>query len=253
MGRAPLPHDAGRLAARVDAMMLRPFFSFYGGKWRVTPKHYPPPEHDTIVEPFAGGAGFSLRYSDRRVVLCDLDPVIAGVWRYLVSVSPGEIRAIPDMPLDGSVDDLPIPQEARWLVGFWLNRGGSRPKKRPSAWMRNGIRPGSFWGERCREVIASQVESIRHWEVLECDYRDCPVSGAATWFIDPPYENAGKHYRLGSSGIDYKNLGEWCLSRQGQVIVCESDGAQWLPFEPLAHIKTTRRNRPSKEAIWLKN
>ena len=41
---------------------LRPFFCYYGGKWRAAPK-YPPPEHDTIVEPFAGAAGYATRYA----------------------------------------------------------------------------------------------------------------------------------------------------------------------------------------------
>lgn len=229
---------------------LRPFFSFYGGKWRLAPKHYPVPTHSTIVEPFAGSAGFSLRYADRAVVLCELDPVIAAVWRYLVAASPREILSIPDVPVGGSVDDLPLSQEARWLVGFWVNRGVSRPRKRPSKWMREGIRPGSFWGPRVRGVIASQVEQIRHWTILECDYRDCEIARPATWFIDPPYRHAGKHYAFGSEGIDYAHLGDWCRSRPGQVIVCENDGAEWLPFRPLASTKTTRRNRRSAEAIW---
>jgi len=33
--------------------MLKPFWQYYGGKWRAAP-HYPKPRHDTIVEPFAG-------------------------------------------------------------------------------------------------------------------------------------------------------------------------------------------------------
>lgn len=216
----------------------------------MTPKHYPKPRHATIVEPFAGSAGFSLRYADRRVVLCEIDPVIASVWRYLIGVSPQEIRSIPDVPLGGSVDDLPVPQEARWLVGFWVNRGVSRPRNKPSRWMREGIRPGSFWGDRVRSSIASQVDSIRHWRLFECDYRSCPVVGPATWFVDPPYQGAGKHYTFGSSGIDYQELGGWCRSRVGQVIVCENEGACWLPFRPLADIKTARRGRRSLESIW---
>ena len=231
---------------------LRPFFSYYGGKWRVSLKHYPTPRHETIVEPFAGSAGYSLRYANRNVVLCEIDPVIAAVWRYLIGVSPQEVRSTPDVPLDGSVDDLPVPQEARWLVGFWMNRGVSRPRKSPSRWMRDGIRPGSFWGHRVREVVASQVESVRHWRIIEGDYREChvPVVGNATWFIDPPYQRAGKHYKFGSDGLDYADLAEWCQSRPGQAIVCENDGADWLPFTPLADIKTTRRDHRSKEVIW---
>jgi hypothetical protein len=226
--------------------MLRPFFSFYGGKWRIA-HHYPAPVHDTVIEPFAGSAGYALRYADRKVVLVELDPVVAGVWRYLVRVKASEIRAIPDLPLDGTVDDLRVCAEARWLVGFWLNRGGARSKKSPSHWMRSGIRPGSFWGERVRETVASQLDSIRHWRVLEGDYR-CAPDVNATWFVDPPYAHQGKHYRC--SVVDYPALSSWCRSRTGQVIVCENAGASWLPFAPLADTKTTRAGRRSREAVW---
>ena len=228
----------------------RPFFGFYGGKWRDTPKHYPTPVHDTIVEPFAGSAGYSLRYYDRRVVLCEIDPVIAGTWTFLTRASAAEIRAIPDLDHDQTVDDLEVCEEARWLVGFWLNRGASAPRKSPSRWMRDGIRPGSFWGERVRETIASQVDLIRHWEVHNVSYEECPVSGMATWFVDPPYQSAGRHYRHGSDCIDFEALGAWCQSRAGQVIVCENEGADWLDFEPLADVKTTRRASRSREVIW---
>ena len=35
---------------------LRPFFGYYGGKWRDAVKHYPEPAFETIIEPFAGSA-----------------------------------------------------------------------------------------------------------------------------------------------------------------------------------------------------
>lgn len=229
---------------------LRPFFGYYGGKWRDTVKFYPRPVHGRIVEPFAGSAGYSLRFPSMEVVLCERDPIVAAVWHYLIKVKPSEIRAIPDVPVDGSVDDLRAPQEARWLVGFWVNRGTARPRKRPSKWMRDGIRPGSFWGERVRETIATQVESIRHWQVFECSYEECPVVRESTWFVDPPYQYAGRHYKFGSGNIDYEALSRWCRSRKGQVIVCENEGADWLPFQNLAHVKTTRRGRHSSEVIW---
>lgn len=230
---------------------LRPFFGFYGGKWRDTLKHYPAPSHETIVEPFAGSAGYSVRYANRRVILCELDPVIAGVWRYLIRVKPAEILAIPDLDPEGSIDDLKVCDEAKWLVGMWLNRGVARPRKRPSKWMRDHIRPGSFWGDRVRGTIASQVESIRHWQIIEASYEGCPNVGPATWFIDPPYELAGRHYRFGANGIDYQALAAWCQSRPGQAIVCENDGAAWLPFEPLAEVKTTRSAHRSIEVVWV--
>ena len=229
---------------------LRPFFSLYGGKWRVAAL-YPQPRHRTVVEPFAGGAGYAVRHAHLDVVLCDLDPVLAGVWKYLVRVSAAELLALPDLQDGESVDDLAVPQEARWLIGFWLNRGVARPRKRPSAWMRSGVRPGSFWGERVRQTLVAQVEQIRHWRVYECSYEQCPVAGEATWFIDPPYVDAGSHYRFGSGAIDYERLSRWCRARSGQIVVCENEGADWLPFQPLADIKTTRAGRRSREAVWM--
>lgn len=236
--------------AGTDAPRLRPFFGYFGGKWRDTIPNYPAPRHDLIVEPFAGSAGYSLRYPTRRVVLCELNPVVAEVWKYLIAVKPEEVLKLPDVPLDGSVDDLRLPQEAAWLIGFWLNRGTSSPRKRPSKWMRDKVRPGSFWGARVRRTIATQVEAIRHWKVHECSYVDCPVTGEATWFVDPPYETTGRHYTFGSNGIDYEALAKWCLARKGQTVVCETNGASWLPFRSLASVKTTRRGKLSPEVVW---
>lgn len=64
---------------------LKPFFTYFGGKYRLAPK-YPKPMYNTIVEPFAGSAGYSLRYPEREVILNDLDPVISGIWEYLINV-----------------------------------------------------------------------------------------------------------------------------------------------------------------------
>ena len=206
--------------------------------------------YSKLVEPFAGSAGYALRYAHKDVILCEIDPVLVAVWEYLIKVSPEEVLAIGDVPLGGSVEDLGLPEEAAWLVGFWLNRGAASPRKRPSKWMREKIRPGSFWGDRVRHTIATQVEAIRHWEVHHCSYDRCPFDGEATWFIDPPYQHAGQHYRYGSGRIDFPALGRWCRQRKGQVIVCENEGADWLPFQPLAAVKTTRRGKLSREVVW---
>ena len=254
VSRAQIVDDTPRktlTAVPSPSSELRPFFGFYGGKWRDARKYYPEPESSTIIEPFAGSAGYSLRYPERKVILCEVDPILAEVWKYLIRVKPKEILSIRDMKSNDSVDDLKICQEAKWLVGLWLNRGVVRPRKTPSKWMREGIRPGSFWGERVRATIASQVQSIRHWQIHNCSYTDFPDHKSATWFIDPPYQQAGQHYRFGSSLINYANLADWCRSRVGQVIVCENAGAVWLPFRRLAEVKTTRADRRSKEVFWL--
>lgn len=234
--------------------MLRPFFSFYGGKWRAAP-HYPVPKFDTIVEPFAGAAGYSVRHAERRIILIDADPIICGLWRYLIGVSSAEILRL---PVDVQhVDDLgaAVPEEAKHLIGWWFNKGTSAPRKTPSRWMRESARPGgskpsSWWGPEIRDRIARQVEHIRHWRVIEGDYTVAP-NIAATWFVDPPYEKAGRLYRVKFK--KHKELGCWARKRKGQVIVCENEGAEWLPFQPFMWIRSSSGKHGktySTEAIW---
>lgn len=228
---------------------LAPFWRYYGGKNRATPL-YPPPEHDIIVEPFAGAAGYACRYHDRRVVLVDKSPIIAGIWRYLIATPANEIMSLPDLPEGGTVDDLQVCQEARWLIGFWLNGGSVTPGRSASRWARThgqAAHNWAGWGYRPRQRIAAQVDRIRHWRVIEGDYWDAPDANA-TWFVDPPYNNgAGRRYP--HQPDDFDRLGRWCCDRQGLTIVCENVGANWLPFQPLADIKA--RRGASAEVVWI--
>lgn len=217
--------------------MLKPFFSYYGAKHAFS-SLYPVPRHATIYEPFAGSAAYSCRWFERRVILFELDPCVAGVWDFLIKATVSEIQRLPIVVDD--VDALRIPIEARWLIGFWLARGRMHPAKTPSAWMRVGDDPQSFWGEIVRSRIAAQVDSIRHWKIQQADYRTAPRR-KATWFIDPPYSIKGRHYRCWK--IDYPRLAKWCLERAGQLIVCETVGASWLPFSSLATVSTMRGKR----------
>lgn len=234
-------------------MMLRPFFTFYGGKWRAAPR-YPKPLHDEIIEPFAGSAGYALRHPERKVSLCDLDENIVMTWDYLIRVSEAEILALPDLVAGETVDDLDVCEEAKKLIGWWLNKGASSPCKRPSAWMRSMIRPHQFWGPRIRQRIASQLRFIRHWTITQASYEEIE-NRSATWFIDPPYEEKGTYYRHGSGAIDFEHLACWCQERQGQVMVCEQEGASWLPFKPWAEIKANESKtggKRSREVLWMK-
>jgi len=231
---------------------LRPFFTYYGGKWRAAPR-YPAPFHNLICEPFAGSAGYSLRHYERNVVLCEKDERLVALWRYLFRATASEIRALPDVPNDGTVEDLTIPEEAKSLIGFWLNKGVAAPCQRPSAWMRSGIRPKSFWGPEVRNILAAQAGKIAHWKIIEGDYSMLSMN-TATWFVDPPYVGAGKYYRHNSKAIDYAVLAKWCRSLYGQAIVCENAGADWLPFVPFMSAKAThgkQRTGRSQEVVYL--
>jgi hypothetical protein len=227
---------------------LRPFWRYCGAKWRIAPR-YPAPRHRTIIEPFAGAAGYSLRYPDHEIILVEKYHVIAEIWRWLIAATPDEVRAIPCVD---AVADLPawVPDGARWLVGFNLGAQLKRPnlhlssglvKRRDRGWCEG-------WTALMRERVASQAAAIRHWRVIEGDFTAAPDI-EATWFVDSPYQRAGYGYVHGSAAIDYAALAGWCRSRRGQTIVCEATVADWLPFAPFG---TTRgmSGKPSREAIW---
>ena len=228
---------------------LKPFWRYYGGKWRAAPR-YPAPLYDTIVEPFAGAAGYSLRYPDRKVVLVERYAIVAEIWRYLIGVSAAEVRRI---PLVEAVADLPpwVPQGGRYLVGFAMNAAVVSPRATLSSGRKRLRSMGCIfegWSEAQRERVATQVDRIRHWRIIEGDYSAAPDT-TASWFIDPPYNNKAGSYYV-HAAIDYRALGGWCLDRSGQVIVCENEGATWLPFKPFATFKAGLNGSGSKEVIY---
>lgn len=216
---------------------MRPFFPYYGSKWNIA-RHYPRPLTNVpVIEPFAGGAGYATFYDCASVQLFDADPIIAGVWSYLIAARASEILALPDMPEVGdSVDNYSLPQEAKWLIGFWLNRGSAQPKKSRTAYSARTDRAQLNWGARAKTRIVTQLPAIAGWTVTNAAYDTAPAV-TATWFIDPPYGDKGKFYRVGFS--DFDALGHWCNTRHGQVIACEGPGATWLPFEPLGSFKSS--------------
>lgn len=221
---------------------IKPFFPFYGGKWRAAP-HYPKPQHDVIVEPFAGSAGYSLRYPSHDVTIVERDPLIAATWRYLLRVTSDEIMGLPLLNHGQRVDEFDLSPDQALLLGWWVNPGSSAPKKTMGAFR-------GAWNATYRERIAGQIHAIRHWKLIDGGYEQSPNVNA-TWFIDPPYASAGRHYRIPFS--DFDELAVWCKSRRGQVIVCENEGAAWLPFRPFITIKSNNSQsdgRVSREAIW---
>lgn len=236
-------------------MMLRPFFSYYGSKWLLAPK-YPAPLYDAIVEPFAGSAGYSLRYPHKRVVLIDKDENIVRTWEYLISASARDILNLPDIDAITTIDALHICEEAKLLIGWWLNAATVLPSKSPSAWARSGKKPNCYWGNAIKQRIASQLSSIRHWTILHGSYVELSDPIAVTWFVDPPYQRMGYRYKQSSRKIDFNYLGNWCRTQKGQVIVCENEGAMWLPFD-IFSVKNQTAPKPqankSKKEVWWYN
>lgn len=223
---------------------MRPFFPYYGSKWNMA-RYYPPPACGVVVEPFAGSAGYATFYDAHIAILVDADPIVSGVWRYLISASWRDIQALPDMPDVGdSVANYDLPTEAKWLIGFWLNRGSATPKLSRTAYSARS------WGQRAKDRICEQLPRIRGWSVQCGPYTEAVCSDpTATWFVDPPYGDKGKFYRVPFKS--FLTLGEWCQTLPGSVIVCEGEGATWLPFQPLGSFKTSKGR--ASESVWLRS
>ena len=228
---------------------MKPMFSYFGSKYLLA-KHYGPPLTDLVIEPFAGSAAYSLYHNAPKALLIDRFEEIVGIWQFLITVSESEIRSL---PLDfDHVDDLAIPQEAKWLLGYWIKKGSVTAGKSRTAWARQyRYSPDcKVWGEPARERIASQLHGIRDWKAVLGSYEDAPDL-RATWFVDPPYSVAGKHYK--HSAVDYGRLAEFCQSRKGQTVVCENTGADWLPFREFRKVRGAfghKRTGISSEVVW---
>ena len=215
-------------------------FSYYGSKSKLAHK-YPLPLYGTIIEPFAGAAGYSLHGDNwkKNVILYDSFPKIAGCWEYLISATEEGIMALPDLALGDSLNDYPgLSKQERWLIGFFINRGSSVPKVTASR---------RSDGLTYKKYLCDNLYKVKHWRFYKGGYEGCP-NQEATWFIDPPYQKAGKYY-YGHSSVDYVRLGEWVRERKGQVIVCENEGADWLPFQPLARFRGSTKTQV--EMIYL--
>ncbi len=76
---------------------LHPFFSFFGSKYRLS-IFYPEPIYDTIIEPFAGSAGYALCHAEKNIHLYDIDPIITKLWEWLINVDENVILNLPDLP-----------------------------------------------------------------------------------------------------------------------------------------------------------
>lgn len=218
-------------------------FSYYGTKKRLA-KFYPPPNYDTIIEPFCGAAQYSL-FGDnwkKQVILYDVYKVVTDIWDFLIHANRHDILSLPDVEVGSNIDNIKGLSEAeRNLIGFSINTASSLPKRT--------VMKRSIWNmDKLR--IADNLYKIRHWTVRQLDWRDISHNYKCTWYIDPPYQFGGKYYRHGSSNINYWDLSEWCKTRNGQVIVCENTKADWMDFTPL--VELSGQLHKTTEAIWYK-
>lgn len=231
-----------------------PLFKWFGSKW-LSARLMPVPEHSIIVEPFAGSAGYSLRYADRQVVICEINPFVYQLWYWLIlHATEADIRAIPlGVPEGTDIRTLGLSVGQELLLKHWQRTNNVGSCWTVSPW---GNKPGQ-WTANTRARVAEEVQAVKHWILRADGMRALSDYHTATWFVDPPYQY---NYQYKSAPIDYGELGRLVRAAQGQKIVCEAvcpkTGAvpTWLPFEPFGERITSRRkateNHHSKELIY---
>lgn len=216
--------------------MIRRLFPYYGAKHR-TSSVYPAPRHGRIVEPFAGSAAYSHRYGEElEVVLVEKNPRVAAIWRWLLTVSEDEFMSLPGLDTFDHIDETGLPEgPAREFVRQWCSVATPSGRNTVSSAVKFNIsKDWSAFTESKKSRFFDDIRKIRHWEIVEGDFSDAPDI-VATWYIDPPYQIGGEHYRWTGAdvGVDFEFLSRWSRSRRGDVIVCEGDGAEWMDFDPL--------------------
>lgn len=209
-------------------------FAYFGRKLRLGPL-YPPPKYDLVIEPFAGSMAYTLLHKPPQAIGIEANPLVVETWHRICTLSEQEIL------------DYPLPEVGEQCHDHWLIQA-AHSEHASTAVTRQ-------WTTRMNRDAQSQKRyAARHLPyATTIDYRlghylDAP-DVEATWFVDPPYQHVRQGYLRHS--LDYNELSDFCKSRKGQVIVCEQEGADWLPFEFLSEIKGTV-NKRSNEVVWIK-
>src|SRR6266478_1853109 len=78
-------------------------FYYFGAKKRIA-HLYPAPRYETVIEPFAGAAGYSMRYWQRDVWINEFDWRIYRLWLWLQHAQPRDILLMSRPPVGTRID-----------------------------------------------------------------------------------------------------------------------------------------------------
>lgn len=234
--------------------MTGPLFKWFGSKWLAS-KLYPAPKYDVIFEPFAGSAGYSLRYYEKKVVLWEDNAQLQTLWIWLIErATTADVLGIPIGIYEGTdIRTLGLSEGQALLLKHWQRTNNVGACWTISPW---GNKPGQ-WTANTRARVAEQLHAVKHWKVARVGYNE-----PGTYFIDPPYLY-NYRYGFGATGFDHATLVKDIarIPRKSQIIVCEAACQktervpEYLPFRPFGLRITSRRkkaeNHHSKEYLYV--
>lgn len=229
-----------------------------------------PERPHVLVEPFAGGASISLLAAAEdltdRVVMVELDPDVAALWRAVLTESEALAEAVETyeltrenvLALVAATPSSDLGRALRTIVRNRVNRGGILAAR--AGMLKEGERGKGLASRWYPETLAKRIRTIGTYadriELVEGD--GIPVLEAhahdprAVAFVDPPYTAGGKragrrlytHHQL-----DHERLFEVCTEVRGDVLLTYDDAKEvrtlavgaGMVLEPLSVLTTHGR------------
>jgi len=266
----------------VASVPQRSIFRYPGGKTWLVPQvrrwllaKAAPPAH--FIEPFAGGgiAGLTVAFEQlaRRVVLTELDPDVAAVWRVVLNgkaealaerirdfdVTGSNVRAVLDEPhrllLDRAFATIlrnRVQHGGIMAPGASLMRDGENGKGLNSRWYPETL------AKRITQIAAIKSRIQFHQEDAFdtiARYADDPDT---VFFVDPPYTVAGRRlYRHWS--VDHERLFAVLSEVAGDVLLTYDDTeevrrwAERFGYEAVNVKMKSRQHRGKSELLIGRN
>lgn len=138
-------------------------FSYYGTKKKIA-KVYPKPLHETIIEPFAGAAMYSLYDNnwEKNVILNEKYIKVYNVWDYLINqAKESDIKNLPDLVTGLNLNTITTLSDVeKDLLGFYCNPSSAQPKKTVTprgekGWINN------------KQHLLNNIHKVKHWKTLK--------------------------------------------------------------------------------------
>lgn len=204
-------------------------FPYYGRKKYIIDS-YPEPLYDTIIEPFAGAASYSLKYYYKNIILIEIDECIYNIWKYLIKSSSKDILNLPLLNKGDTLSDKKfdkLKKVEKDLIGFFIKTSCSRPNN-----IQSSHKNYNKWNDKYRKILSEDVNKVKHWKIYNCSYDhinlDVLKHKNITWYIDPPYQGSGGlYYKYSNKYINYNKLLKWINNIDGEIILCENEEANW--------------------------
>lgn len=231
---------------------INPLFKNFGSSW-ASAKHYPKPiEGLPILEPFAGGAGYSLNYHWFAVTIFEINPHVAGLWQWIINdATTQDILDIPlNVPEGTDIRTLGLSAGQQLMLKQWQRTNNHGNCWTISSW---GSKSGQ-WTNSTRSRVSEQIHAVKHWKFQPIDWAQ-----QGTFLCDPPYKF---NYQYGIKDFDYSKLVDNIsqIPQGSLIIACEAIGKggevpDYLPFQPSHSQVTSRRkasnNHHSKELVYV--